>query len=107
MHGKRFPGRGVETLKLEVGRKTNDGRRALRPGGGDVCPDHPVKGFRACSNSGFQHPAQGAGIPFHGMPPTEVASFTLEATMIGNQAGYMKTLVRTAATTGSTLTNGV
>lgn len=78
MHGKRFPGRGVETLKLEVGRKTNDGRRALRPGGGDVCPDHPVKGFRACSNSGFQHPAQGAGIPFHGMPPTEVASFTSE-----------------------------
>lgn len=62
-------GRGVENLKLEAGRKTNKveelfGRVA------DAYVQAPAKGVRACSNSGFQHPApEGRHPGFNGVPP--------------------------------------
>ncbi len=95
--GKRFLGRGVETSS-ESRSKIDTGRRALRPGGGRVCPSHPAKSVRACftqvSNTRLRgwHPVPRDAADCRGVSPRR------RATMIGNQAEYMTTPAPPATT---------
>lgn len=61
----------------------------------------------APARSGFQHPAQGAGIPSDGMPPTGAASLNTGAQMVEKQSGKkLNRLAEMVATSRTTLAFG-